>query len=201
VAVHAIGDRANSLVIDVLSRLSAAKKDARHRVEHAQVLRGEDLQRMQQAGLVASMQPTHATSDMPWAEVRVGPERLAFAYAWRSMLDAKVPLAFGSDFPVEDPNPMLGLYAARTRQDARGQPPSGWTAGQKLTGVEALEAFTTGAAFASFAEAQRGRLIEGLDADFVVLPIDPVDGEPKELLDAKVLLTVVKGLDVYRAQR
>jgi predicted amidohydrolase YtcJ len=145
------------------------------------------------------MQPTHATSDMPWAEARVGKERLAFAYAWRAMLEAKIPLAFGSDFPVEHPNPLWGLYAARTRQDHSGQPPAGWTAPQRLSGTEALAAFTSGVAFAAHAETRRGRLAEGFDADFVVLPVDPVDGEAKALLDAKVLMTVVRGVDVYRA--
>jgi hypothetical protein len=196
VAVHAIGDRANTLVVDVLSTLT---REHRHRVEHAQVLRGDELERMAKAGLVASMQPTHATSDMPWAEARVGKERLTFAYAWRAVLDAKVPLAFGSDFPVEHPNPLWGLYAARTRQDAAGAPAGGWTAGQKLSGAEALAAFTSGVAYAAHAEERRGRLVEGFDADFVVLPVDPVDGEAKALLDAKVLMTVVRGVDVYRA--
>jgi predicted amidohydrolase YtcJ len=196
VAVHAIGDRANTLVIDLLSTLT---REHRHRVEHAQVLRGDDVDRIAKAGLVASMQPTHATSDMPWAEARVGKERLAFAYAWRAMLEAKIPLAFGSDFPVEHPNPLWGLYAARTRQDHSGQPPAGWTAPQRLSGTEALAAFTSGVAFAAHAETRRGRLAEGFDADFVVLPVDPVDGEAKALLDAKVLMTVVRGVDVYRA--
>ncbi|MDX2011349.1 MAG: amidohydrolase [Myxococcaceae bacterium] len=196
VAVHAIGDRANTLVVDVLATLT---REHRHRVEHAQVLRGDELERMAKAGLVASMQPTHATSDMPWAEARVGKERLTFAYAWRAVLDAKIPLAFGSDFPVEHPNPLWGLYAARTRQDAAGLPTGGWTAGQKLSGTEALAAFTSGVAYAAHAEARRGKLAEGFDADFVVLPVDPVDGEAKGLLDAKVLMTVVRGVDVYRA--
>jgi predicted amidohydrolase YtcJ len=163
------------------------------------VLRADDVGRLAQAGLIASMQPTHATSDMPWAEARVGKDRLLFAYAWRAMLDAKVPLAFGSDFPVEHPNPLWGLYSARTRQDQSMQPPGGWTPGQKLTGAEALSAFTEGAAFASFSETRRGRLATGFDADFVVLPIDPVDGDVKALVDAKVTMTVVRGVDVYRA--
>lgn len=197
VAVHAIGDRANTLVIDVLSTL---RREHRHRVEHVQVLRADDVPRLASAGLVASMQPTHATSDMPWAEARVGQARLALAYAWRAMLDAKVPLAFGSDFPVEHPNPLWGLYAARTRQDHQQLPAGGWTPAQKLTGVEALRAFTEGPAYAAFAEAQRGRLAIGFDADFVVLPVDPIDDEPKALLDAKVLMTVVGGVDVYRAR-
>lgn len=196
VAIHAIGDRANSLVIELLSKLD---RQHRHRVEHLQVLRADDLSRLAEQGLVASMQPTHATSDMPWAEARLGKERLSHAYAWRAVLDAKVPLAFGSDFPVEHPNPLLGLYAARTRQDAAGAPPGGWTAGQKLTGEEALRAFTEGGAFASHAEQRRGKLSEGYDADFTVLPVDPVDDPPGGLLSAKVLLTVVRGVDVYRA--
>ncbi len=197
VAVHAIGDRANSLVIELLSKLDSTH---RHRVEHVQVLRADDVAKLAEGKLIASMQPTHATSDMPWAEARLGKDRIAFAYAWRSVLEAKVPLAFGSDFPVEHPNPLWGLYAARTRQDQQGQPAGGWLSKQRLSGAEALAAFTSGAAFASFAEDRRGRLAVGADADFVVLPIDPVDGDPKELLDAKVLMTVVRGVDVYRAQ-
>lgn len=196
VAIHAIGDRANTLVIELLSKLD---RQHRHRVEHLQVLRADDVTRLAESGLVASMQPTHATSDMPWAEARLGKERLTHAYAWRAVLDAKVPLAFGSDFPVEHPNPLLGLYAARTRQDATGAPAGGWTPSQKLSGAEALRAFTEGGAFASHAEGRRGRLSEGFDADFTVLPVDPVDDPPGGLLSAKVLLTVVRGVDVYRA--
>jgi predicted amidohydrolase YtcJ len=195
VAVHAIGDLANTRVIDVLSTLDPK---LRHRVEHAQVLTAEDVGRLAQSGLVASFQPTHATSDMPWAEARLGPERVRFAYAWRSVLDAGGRVAFGSDFPVESPNPLLGIYAARTRQDAAGNPPGGWHPEQRVTGEEALAGFTTGAAWAAFAEDRRGMLREGFDADLVVLPVDPVADEPKALLDAKVLVTVVDGIDVYR---
>ena len=196
VAVHAIGDRANTLVIDGLSKLPAG---GRHRVEHAQVLSAGDVGRFAKAGLVASYQPTHATSDMPWAEARVGAERLANAYAWRSVLDTGARVAFGSDFPVEDPNPLWGLYAARTRQDRIGKPEGGWMPKQRVTGDEALAGFTTGAAWASFSEDHRGMLKAGFDADFVVLPVDPVTDAPKSLLDAKVQVTVVDGVDVYRA--
>lgn len=196
VAVHAIGDRANTLVIDALSKLPAA---GRHRVEHAQILSPADVGRFAKHGLVASFQPTHATSDMPWAGARVGPERLRFAYAWRSVLDSGAHVAFGSDFPVEHPNPLWGLYAARTRQDREGAPAGGWMPEQRVTGEEALAGFTTGAAYAAFAEARRGMLKAGFDADFVVLPVDPVAGEPKQLLDAKVQVTVVDGVDVFRA--
>src|SRR5581483_2012902 len=152
VAVHAIGDRANSEVLDVLSSLPRG----RHRVEHAQVLRADDVSRFAANDIIASYQPTHATSDMPWAAQRVGEERLKYAYAWRAMLDTGAHVCFGSDFPVERPDPLLGLYAARTRQDANGQPVGGWHAEQKVSGAEALAGFTTGAAWAEFAEARRG---------------------------------------------
>ncbi len=127
-------------------------------------------------------------------------ERLAGAYAWRRVLEAGVPLAFGSDFPVERPDPLHGLYAARTRQDAEGRPEGGWLPDQKLTGEEALRAFTAGAAYASFAEERRGMLKPGMDADLVALSADPADGPPREVRAAKVLLTVVGGRPVFRAQ-
>jgi predicted amidohydrolase YtcJ len=199
VAVHAIGDFANALTLDVLGRLEKAHPGSRHRVEHAQVLRAQDVGLFAKNGLVASFQPTHATSDMPWAEARLGEARLAHAYAWREVLDTGAHVAFGSDFPVEDPNPLWGLYAARTRQDHEGKPEGGWHPEQRVTGEEALQGFTLGAAWASFAEAERGSLEVGKDADFVVLPVDPVEGEAKALLDAKVQVTVVDGVDVYRA--
>ncbi len=202
VAIHAIGDRANTLAIELLARNAAATKTPhlRHRIEHLQIVRPEDLPRMKAAGLIASMQPTHATSDMPWAEARVGPTRLAGAYAWRRVLEAGLPLAFGSDFPVERPDPLHGLYAARTRQDAQGQPPGGWLPDQRLTGEEALRAFTVGSAFAAQAETRRGRIARDLEADFVVLPVDPVDGPPLEVRNQAVLLTVVAGQVVFRAR-
>ncbi|MFL5351118.1 amidohydrolase [Archangium sp.] len=201
VATHAIGDRANTLVLETLLRESEATGagNLRHRVEHAQVMRLEDIQKLGRSGFVASMQPTHATSDMPWAEKRVGPERIQGAYAWRKLKEAGATLAFGSDFPVERPDVLLGLYAARTRQDAEGQPASGWYPAQRLSGEEALEGFTVGAAYAAFAENERGRLKPGMDADFVVLSVDPVEAPAKELLGAQVRLTVVAGAEVYRA--
>jgi predicted amidohydrolase YtcJ len=146
------------------------------------------------------MQPTHATSDMAWAEARVGPVRLVGAYAWKSVLNAGAPLAFGSDFPVEEVSPLLGLYAARTRQDAEGKPEGGWRPGERLSGEEALEAFTKGAAYAAFAENERGALKPGMDADFTVLSVDPVEAPAKDLLTAKVLLTVVGGRPVYQRE-
>ncbi|HEY8209432.1 MAG TPA: amidohydrolase [Myxococcaceae bacterium] len=201
VGIHAIGDRANTLVISLLERESkrVPGNPGRHRVEHAQVLRLEDIPRLARSGLIASMQPIHATSDMPWAEKRLGPERVKGAYAWKRLLDAGAPLAFGSDFPVESPEPLLGLYAARTRQDAGGQPEGGWFPEERLSGEQALAAFTTGAAFASFAEGERGRLAPGMDADFTALSVDPVDAAPAAVRGAKVLATVVGGREVYRA--
>jgi predicted amidohydrolase YtcJ len=195
VAVHAIGDRANTLVIDTLARVQeeTGTKALRHRVEHAQLLRPEDIGKLGASGLVASYQPTHCTSDMPWAEERLGKARLTGAYAWQSARRAGAVLALGSDFPIERPEVIPGLYAARTRQDAKGWPEGGWYPEERLTGEQALEGFTTGAAWASHAEDRRGRLQAGLDADFVALSEDPVDGPPEKLRDARILLTVVGG--------
>lgn len=199
VAVHAIGDRANSIALDILGRLERQRPGGRHRVEHAQLVKLADLPRFAQQGVVASMQPTHATSDMPWAEARVGRQRLAGAYAWKSLLDHGTRLAFGSDFPVEEANPLLGMYAARTRQDASGQPEGGFVPNERLSGEQALAGFTSGAAYAAFAEKQRGLIREGMDADLVALEIDPVENEPKALLSARVLRTLVAGVEIYRA--
>ncbi|XXF81502.1 amidohydrolase [Myxococcaceae bacterium GXIMD 01537] len=201
VCIHAIGDRANTLVVDVLTRGAEATgtRALRHRVEHAQILRPEDIRRLGAAGLVASVQPTHATSDLRWAETRLGAERLRGAYAWRSLKDAGACLALGSDFPIENPDVLAGLYAARTRQDATGFPEGGWYPGERLTGEEALEGFTVGPAWASFAEARRGRLAPGLDADFVALSVDPVEDDARGLVDAAVVRTVVAGADVFVA--
>ncbi len=200
VCVHAIGDRANTLVVDTLIRAAAATgtKPLRHRVEHAQILRPEDIRKLGEAGLVASVQPTHATSDMGWAEARLGAERLKGAYAWKSLKEAGAVLALGSDFPIESPDVLAGLYAARTRQDARGQPEGGWRPEERLTGEEALEGFTVGPAWASFAEARRGRLKVGMEADFTALSVDPVEDEARALVDARVVATVVDGREVYR---
>jgi predicted amidohydrolase YtcJ len=201
VATHAIGDRANTLVLDALTRAAEAThtRGLRHRVEHAQIMRLEDIGRLGKEGFVASVQPTHATSDMPWAVARVGQKRLAGAYAWQRLKASGAPLALGSDFPVERPDVLAGLYAARTRQDAQGLPAGGWIPEQRLSGEEALAGFTMGAAYASFSEARRGQLKTGMDADFVVLSVDPVEGPASALLGASVRLTAVAGAEVYRA--
>ncbi len=200
VCIHAIGDRANTLVLEVLLKCAreTGTERLRHRVEHAQILRREDLRRLGEAGLVASVQPTHATSDMRWAEARLGRARLAGAYAWRSLKEAGAHLALGSDFPIENPDVLAGLYAARTRQDAAGWPEGGWWPEERLTGEEALEGFTVGPAWASFAEGRRGRLVAGWDADFVALSVDPVADAASALVEARVLATVVGGAEVYR---
>ncbi len=195
VAVHAIGDKANADVLDILEKLP---KGGRHRVEHAQVLREQDVARFAKGGIIASFQPTHATSDMGWAEARLGLARAKYAYAWRSVLDTNANVAFGSDFPVERPEPLLGLFAARTRTDASGNPAGGWHPEQRVTADEALAGFTTGAAYAELAEDRRGMLREGFDADFVALSVDPVEDAPEALLTGKVLVTVVDGVDVWR---
>ncbi len=201
---HAIGDRGNRLALDSYERaFSAARpKDPRFRIEHAQVVAPDDIPRFAKLGVIASMQPTHATSDMPWTEARVGPERIRGAYAWRRFLAAGVRLAGGSDFPVERESPLLGLYAAITRQDLEGKPPGGWYPDQRLTRREALRLFTEDAAYAEFAESRRGRIAIGFDADLTVLDRDIIsDALPAaEIPKAKVLLTVVGGEVVFRGR-
>lgn len=202
VATHAIGDRGNRTVLDLYAKVLGedAGGDHRWRIEHAQVVALTDIPRFHALGVVASMQPTHATSDMPWAERRVGPKRIVGGYAWRKFRDAGVRLALGSDFPVERIEPILGLYAAVSRQDAAGQPGGGWYANERLTGHEALRGFTLDAAWAGFLEAEVGSLEPGKRGDFTVLSADPVGSEPARLLQAKVLATFVDGRAAYRAE-
>jgi predicted amidohydrolase YtcJ len=200
VAIHAIGDAGVRATIEAFE---AAKGDVppavaralpSFRVEHAQIVALDDVPRMKAVGAVASMQPTHATSDMPWAEKRVGAARIKGAYAWRTMLDAKIPLAFGSDFPVEEVSPLRGLWAAVTRQDDKGQPSGGWYPAQRLSLAEALAGYTTGAAAAIGAQASRGQLVVGQVADLTVY-----DRPLREaaLLETQVDLTVVGGRVVF----
>ncbi|HEV2867449.1 MAG TPA: amidohydrolase family protein, partial [Allosphingosinicella sp.] len=173
VAVHAIGDQANAELLSAIEDLSDTYKgDRRWRIEHAQIVDPADLPRFARNGIVASMQPVHQTSDMHMAEARMGLERLQGAYAWRSMLDNRVPLAFGSDFPVESPNPFPGLAAAISRQDASGDPPGGWLPQQRLTLEQAFDAFTRGAAYAAFAEDTLGSLEPGHMGDFIFIDRD-----------------------------
>ncbi|HEY5808762.1 MAG TPA: amidohydrolase, partial [Povalibacter sp.] len=172
--IHAIGDAGNRIALDAFEhQMTPAQRAAlRPRIEHAQVIALDDIPRFTKLGVIASMQPTHATSDMNMAEDRVGHERIKGAYAWRSLLNAGVRLAGGSDFPVELPNPFLGLQAAVTRQDRNGQPPGGWYGGQKLTREEALRLFTIDAAYAAHMEDKVGSLEPGKWADFIVIDRD-----------------------------
>jgi predicted amidohydrolase YtcJ len=202
VATHAIGDGGNRTVLDLYAKVLGehARADHRWRIEHAQVVALVDIPRFHALGVVASVQPTHATSDMPWAERRVGPRRIVGGYAWRKFRDAGVRLALGSDFPVERIEPILGLHAAVSRQDAAGQPGGGWYASERLTGHEALRGFTLDAAWAGFMDAEVGALAPGRRADFTVLSEDPVGSEPARLRQARVLATFVDGRPAYRAQ-
>jgi predicted amidohydrolase YtcJ len=197
VAIHAIGDAGVGAVLDAYLA-AEAKHPGEHRlrVEHLQILAPDDLPRLIKSHAIASMQPTHATSDMPWAEQRIGPKRILGAYAWRTVLNAGVPLAFGSDFPVEQVNPLLGIYAAVTRQDATGNPPGGWYPDQRMSLDEALAAFTRGAAYAEFAEASRGTIAVGHTADLTLFA-HTLAGDSM-LLHESVMLTIVGGKIVYR---
>ncbi len=199
VAAHAIGDRGNRVVLDGMQRVlgEARGDDHRWRIEHAQVVALGDIPRFAQLGVIASMQPTHATSDMRWAQARLGEDRLAGAYAWRRMKEAGALLALGSDFPVEAVDPVLGLHAAATRQDARGWPEGGWIASQKLDLMDALRGFTLDAARAGFAESEVGSLEVGKRADFVVLSRPLEDLAPASILELKVESTWVDGERVY----
>jgi predicted amidohydrolase YtcJ len=197
-AIHAIGDAANAQVIGTYEWLNGKYgTDRRWRIEHAQVVDCADLPRIGAAHIIASMQPTHQTSDRLMAEKRLDPARLKCAYAWQSMLRTGARLAFGTDFPVESPNPFPGLSAAISRQDANGQPPGGWYPAERLTFEQALNAYTRGAAYAGFAEDRIGALEPGKWADFVIVDRDPIKVNPQELARTQVLETWVAGKKVF----
>ncbi len=198
VNTHAIGDRGNRVVLDGYEKgLGASVTEGRHRIEHSQVVALEDFKRFKSMGLIASVQPTHATSDMDWAEQRVGPERVQGAYAWQRFIALGVPLALGSDFPVERPDPLLGFYAAVSRQDTSASPEGGWYPDQRLTRLQALKGFTIDAAFAGFMETITGSLEVGKQADFVVLSKDIMTVPSAEILQTQVLQTWVDGQQMY----
>lgn len=199
-AVHAIGDAANDQLLDAIEELAGTYTgDRRWRIEHAQVVDPADLPRFASHGTIASMQPVHATSDWRMAEARMGTERLGGAYAWAAMLANRTPLAFGSDFPIESPNPFHGLAAAISREDAQGQPAGGWMPQQKLTLTQAFAAFTTGAARAAFAEDRLGSLEEGKLADFLFIDRDifAVGATPAQIRETQVIETWIGGRKVW----
>jgi len=195
VCTHAIGDKGNGLVLDAYEQALKENPvpDHRFRIEHAQVVAPPDFKRFAGLGVIPSMQPTHATSDMYWAEDRVGPERVKGAYAWRRFLDEGCEIPCGSDFPVEEHNPMLGIYAGITRQDPDGWPEGGWFPDQRMTREEVLRGFTIWAARAAFQEDILGSIEEGKLADITVLSKDILTVEPKEILATEAVYTIVGG--------
>ena len=203
VAVHAIGDHANREVLDSYAAAYKTHPDGiarRNRVEHAQIVSLKDIPRFVPLQLIASMQPTHATSDMNMAEDRIGHERIKGAYAWQRFLKQGTIVAGGSDFPVESPNPFYGLYSAITREDHAGQPPGGWYPDQDMTPAEALRAFTLDAAYAEHAEKTLGTLEPGKWADFILIDHDIFKDPASKIWNTKVLQTWVGGKQVYAAQ-
>jgi predicted amidohydrolase YtcJ len=202
VVVHAIGERANGLLLEIFDSVAQAHgpKDRRFRVEHAQHLRRQDIGRFAKLGVVASMQPYHAIDDGRWAEKRIGPERIKTTYAFRSLLDQGAVLAFGSDWTVAPISPILGIYAAVTRRTLDGKNPKGWVPQEKITVEEALRAYTAGDAYGVFAENRRGKLAPGYLGDLVLLDRDITRIPPEEIEQAAVKATVVGGKVVFSAQ-
>ncbi len=197
-AIHAIGDGANRDALGAIEELANRYTDDRRwRIEHAQIVDPADLPRFGEHGIIASMQPVHQTSDRLMAEARLGPDRLIGAYAWNTMLRNGSTLVFGSDFPVESPNPFPGLAAAISRQDINGEPAGGWQAHERISLQQAFAAFTTSAAFAGYAEDQIGRLGEGLYADFIILDRDIFDATPQQIRETQVAETWVGGQRIW----
>ncbi|MDE2435462.1 MAG: amidohydrolase [Sphingomonadales bacterium] len=202
IAIHAIGDEANAAALSAIEDLAQTYKgDRRWRIEHAQIVDPADIPRFGQNGIVASMQPVHQTSDRTMAEARLGPNRLAGAYAWKSIAATGAKIAFGSDAPVEQPDPFAGLAAAVTRQGPDGEPFGGWQPQERLTREQALAAYTTGAAYAGFAEGRFGRLSRGERGDFLLVDRDPLLTSPADLRATKVLQTWVGGQLMWDAAK
>jgi predicted amidohydrolase YtcJ len=203
IRVHAIGDRAISVMLDIFGDIEKEHgyHDQRFAIEHAQHMAQKDFERFAKLHVIASMQPYHAIDDGRWAEKRLGHDRARYSYAWRSFLDHGVTLAFGTDWPVAPLDPMLGLYAAVTRATLDGKNPGGWIPEEKITLPEAIEAYTMGAAFAEFQEREKGSITPGKLADMVILTDNVFDLKPEAIRNAKVETTIVGGKVVYGAAR
>lgn len=201
-AFHAIGDKANHISLDVFESVARINpsRDRRDRIEHAQVVAPEDIPRFGRLNVIASMQPSHETNDMRWAEARIGPDRAKGAYAWNSLQKAGAKLAFGTDYDVEPIDPLRGIYACVSRELPGGGPAGGWEPQEKLPLDDCIQAYTTGSAYAEFEDGKKGQLIVGQYADFVVLSADLTTSSPKEILNTKVLRTVVGGRVVWSAE-
>jgi predicted amidohydrolase YtcJ len=202
VNVHAIGDRGNRIVLDAFDSAlrTVPTADHRFRIEHAQVISQQDIPRFAALGVIPSMQATHQTSDMRWAEARVGPQRIRGAYAWRSLLNTGVVIPNGTDFPVEEVNPLLTFHAAVTRQDPANSPPGGWYPEERMTREEALQSMTIWPAYAGFQESMLGSLTKGKYADFVILDRDIMRVPDTEILGTRVISTWIGGQRVYEAK-
>ncbi|HUN82819.1 MAG TPA: amidohydrolase [Terracidiphilus sp.] len=193
---HAIGDKATEMALNAYAQPGISRL-ARNRIEHAQVVDPADIPRFKKLGVIASMQPCHLLTDMNWAEARLGPKRAAYSYAWKAFLDAGVPLAFGTDYPVEPVTPFRGLYAAITRRNEYGT--KTYFPENKITRGQALYAYTQGSAYAEFAEKHKGKLVAGYDADFILVDRDLFKVAPQGILDTHVIATFVAGKESYRA--
>ncbi|MFC1726723.1 amidohydrolase, partial [candidate division KSB1 bacterium] len=203
VNTHCIGIRGNRLCLEAYEKALKENpvKDHRFRIEHAQIVRKEDVAKFVELGIIPAMQPTHCTSDMYFVEDRVGKERAKGAYAWRWFLDEGLVIPCGSDFPVESNNPMYGIYAAVTRRDHKNWPEGGWYPEHRMTREEAVRGFTIWAAYAAFQEDVLGSIEVGKLADFTVLSKDILEIEPEEILKVKALYTIIGGKIKYRAEK
>jgi predicted amidohydrolase YtcJ len=198
-AVHAIGDRANAMILDLYEKAIARNgpRDRRWRIEHAQHLRPQDIERMGKLGVIAAVQPYHAVDDGRWAETKIGAERCRTTYAFRSLLDHGVLLACGSDWTVAPLDPLSGIYAAVTRRTTDGKNPGGWFPEQKITLEEALRGYTWNGAYTEFAEDLKGSIAAGKLADLVILDRNIFNIPPEEIIDVGVDVTIVGGKAIY----